>query len=75
MRPRALSQPGNSADAQILSLLEMALGGMKAAKPNDRSERDRHYAVARTDLEKVIAYWERWIVYGVPAEPEAETDE
>lgn len=75
MRPTALSQPGNSADAQILSLLEMALGGMKAAKPNDRSEKDRHYAVVRTELEKVIAYWECWIVFGQPEEPESESNE
>ena len=75
MRPKEIVQPGDSADAQILSMLEMALGRLNDAKPNDRSERDRHYAVLRTELEKVIAYCDHWIVVGRPFDPEAKTDE
>jgi hypothetical protein len=34
---------------------------MRDAKPNDRSEADRRYAVAITEMEKVIAYFDTWI--------------
>jgi hypothetical protein len=44
-------------DSKSLSLLKEALEAMKAAKPNDRSERDRYTAIAITDLEKLIAFY------------------
>ena len=37
--------------------LTKALEELKKAKPNDRSEMDRCYAVCITDLEKLIAYY------------------
>ena len=36
--------------------LEKALEQLEKDKPNDRSEVDRKYAIAKTDLEKLIAY-------------------
>lgn len=42
--------------ADYTVLLFLAKDKLQEAKPNDRSERDRHYAVALTDIEKLIAY-------------------
>ena len=36
--------------------LEKALEQLEEDKPNDRSEVDRKYAIAKTDLEKLIAF-------------------
>jgi hypothetical protein len=35
---------------------------MKAAKPNDRSEKDRRFAVTITELEKAYAHFETFVV-------------
>lgn len=43
--------------AHVLSILD-------TLKPNDRSRLDRHYAVVINDVEHVIAYVDRWIVFG-----------
>lgn len=37
--------------------LNNVLSALRAAKPNDRSELDRRYAVTITELEKVVAYF------------------
>ncbi|MCB1714145.1 MAG: hypothetical protein KDK05_03325 [Candidatus Competibacteraceae bacterium] len=37
----------------LLALIEQ----FRDSKPNDRSDRDRYFAVAITDLEKVYAYY------------------
>ena len=42
-----------SAASQIWHTIE----GIKGRKPNDRSARDRAYAVTITELEKVFAYF------------------
>lgn len=42
--------------------LREALESLKAEKPNDRSDADRRYAIAITELEKAIAYYVAWIV-------------
>lgn len=39
-----------------LVTLNIALEQMQAEKPMDRSEMDRRFAIAITDLEKLIAY-------------------
>lgn len=41
----------------VLELLHSALSGLQSAKPEDRSELARRYAVTITELEKVIAYY------------------
>lgn len=38
--------------------LKAAHEAVKAEKPNDRSDKDRAYAVTITELEKVIAYFQ-----------------
>ena len=44
--------------------LRAALERLKAAKPNDRSDRDRYYAIAITDMEKLYAYFSTWVING-----------
>lgn len=38
---------------------------MKAAKPTDRSETARRYAVAITEYEKVLGYFNTFVVEGL----------
>jgi hypothetical protein len=40
----------------LSEMLEQFIGYVRDVKPNDRSEKDRKFAVALTDLEKVSAY-------------------
>ncbi len=66
MNPEPTNQtpdPGVKAEMpRYFSLLYEALSEMQMAKPNDRSERDRMMAIAKTDLEKVIAYVAHYLV-------------
>lgn len=41
---------------------------MKAAKPTERSELARRYAVAITEYEKVMAYYSTFIIQGLGGE-------
>jgi hypothetical protein len=49
--------------SKSLQLMEEALAAMKAEKPEERSDRARAYAVAITELEKVIAYFKVYIEF------------
>ena len=51
-------------DLNVLSALDDALQKMRAAKPTDRSERARAWAITITELEKAIAYFDRYVVRG-----------
>ena len=42
---------------QVREAMQMALMLLKQHKPEDRSERDRLWAIARTDQEKLLAFW------------------
>jgi hypothetical protein len=44
----------------VLTMLEEAL---RNRKPNDRSEMDRHFAVAMTEFEKLSAYINTYCLY------------
>lgn len=44
-------------DSKALQLLKDALAAMKEAKPEERGDLSRSYAVAITELEKLIAYY------------------
>jgi hypothetical protein len=44
-------------DSEALEHLRKALEVMKAAKPQERSELARRYAISITELEKVLAYF------------------
>jgi hypothetical protein len=48
-------------DEQAAYFLAMAREKLKSGKPNDRSPKDRHWAVTLTELEKVIAYFDYWV--------------
>jgi adenylate cyclase class IV len=47
--------------SEAYKALQAALEALRAQKPNDRSEADRYYAVAITDLEKLIAVFRVYI--------------
>ena len=49
-------------DFTALDGLQKSLAFLKFAKPTERSEKARHYAVAITEIEKVVAYVQTWIV-------------
>ena len=42
---------------QIREAIQMALMLLNQNKPDDRSERDRLWAIARTEAEKLLAFW------------------
>ena len=46
------------------AMIGKALEALRQHKPNDRSEKDRRYQIAITDLEKVFAYFQTMIVQG-----------
>lgn len=60
MPPRALQ-----------GMLEALIEAMRKAKPNDRSPADRNWAVALTEMEKVLAYWAFLVVMPLEAEATA----
>ena len=45
----------------VMTALENALTVLREQKPNDKSEKDRRYAVTITEMEKVIAYYATFI--------------
>lgn len=52
---------GASADT-VYAMLGGVLSLMKDAKPNDRSEVDRYWAISITDMEKLVAVFEKYVV-------------
>lgn len=70
-----------ASDYDTLEVLTLALDALKHGKPNDRSEKDRLYAIAITEQQKVIGFFNTWIlsdgrfpVDAVHAVPSAGTD-
>lgn len=49
-------------DVSVLENLQESLELLRSAKPDERSEKARRYAVAITEMEKVVAYVQTWIV-------------
>lgn len=47
---------------RLLSLLLGVLEELRKAKPEERSEEARRYAVTITELEKVVAYFKTFVV-------------
>ncbi len=47
---------------RIYLVLTGALVTLRDAKPNDRSEMDRRWAITITEMEKVVAYYNSWIL-------------
>jgi hypothetical protein len=50
-------------ESESLSLLIQAIEKMREEKPEERSEKARRYAVAITELEKLIAYFKVYVEY------------
>jgi hypothetical protein len=55
------STPVKPQEHDDLYALQQTLSRLVSNKPNDRSPKDRHYAVMITDLEKIIAYYRYFI--------------
>jgi hypothetical protein len=53
-----------SGDEDVGFALRYALSELRNAKPNDRSEKDRLYAIAITDLQKLTAFFEMAVILG-----------
>lgn len=51
-------------DENMLTALKTTYQLLKAAKPDDRSEKARRYAVTITEYEKVISYFNTMVVGG-----------
>jgi len=51
-----------SNECRIVRLLNEVLTVIRTGKPDERSEVARRYAVTITELEKVIGYFETWVV-------------
>ena len=49
-------------EVHCLGLLKEALAAMHKAKPAERSELARRYAVSITEMEKVVAYFQTYVV-------------
>ena len=47
---------------EIIVKMKMVLMLMRDAKPQERDELARRYAVSITDMEKVIAYFKEYVV-------------
>lgn len=45
----------------MIEKLQQALADLQTAKPNDRSEQDRRYAILITETEKLIALYTAWL--------------
>ena len=54
----------NNEAEQVLQQMRDTLEALRALKPNDRSEKDRRIAVTITELEKVIAYYNCYVIGG-----------
>lgn len=48
-------------DQRVLIILQGNLETLRENKPDDRSERDRRYAITITEMEKVVAYFKTWV--------------
>lgn len=51
-------------DDRVAVTLRLAMDELRRGKPNDRSEKDRFYAIAITDLHRLIALFEMGVRYG-----------
>ena len=47
----------NYSDDRVFGSMKWLLDETKSFKPNDRSEKDRAYAVTITEMEKLLAYF------------------
>ena len=48
-------------DNELMMTIYGALESLKDNKPNDRSEKDRRFAIMITDMEKIFSYFKTWI--------------
>jgi hypothetical protein len=63
-----------SDEERVYNALIAVLGILHECKPNDRSDADRSYAVAVTELQKLIGFWFVYALY-FRASPSRNLDE
>lgn len=68
MAEEVLNQDPKPTPKDVIHSLGVALKTLKAAKPEDRTQTDRRYAVTITDLEKVMAYFVTYVVASISME-------
>ncbi len=54
-----------SIDLQLFLMMKELLHQLRAAKPTDRNELARRYAVTITEQEKVLAYFNTFVIEGI----------
>jgi len=59
-----IDEPENATDAEILSDMNSLIEKMKAGKPDDRSKKDRRYAISITEMEKTMAFFYTYCYIG-----------
>ena len=52
---------GGTTTDNMLTALEATYHLMRASKPNDRSEQDRAWAIAITDMQKLVAFFNVYV--------------
>lgn len=57
---------GNEKENEVMAALDELLRALMRNKPNDRSELDKVYAVALTDVRKVYAWFAGYAYCGFP---------
>jgi len=62
----AIDQLNLEPDLKASWCFQVALEKLKEAKPNNRSEIDRRYAITITEFEKVIAYYDYYVLRNMP---------
>ncbi len=49
-------------DQSVLWQLQTTLSELRSARPDERSEKSRRYAITITEMEKVLAYFKTFVV-------------
>jgi len=61
IKEKQLAYTQKNRDEEALNGLEASLHFLRSAKPDERSELTRQYAITITELEKVVAYFRVYV--------------
>lgn len=68
------SLEAHNKENEVLAAIDEVLRALQRNKPNDRSEKDRVYAVALTDVQRVYAWFAMFAYSGLPKYEEVPND-
>jgi hypothetical protein len=57
-----MPQEASESDYKSHQFMVTALNALKMNKPNDKSEKDRAFAIVITDVEKALAYFDVFVL-------------